>query len=520
MGTFIKHIPCEACGSSDANSLFDDDSQYCFACETYVGSEGSHARSVTKADSKFAKGSYRDIPNRGLLEKTCRIYGYQVGDGCHIANYRGSDGQIVAQKIRRPNKEFSIVGDAKVMGLYGQHLFSPGKSVVITEGEIDSLSVAQAFDCKWPVVSLPTGAPSAVKAIKGAYEWLVQFEKIVLCFDMDEPGQKAAQEVAELLPPGKAWIMRLDLKDANEVIVKHGTAPIVKSYWNAQVWRPDGIISGSDITRELLQKAAVRGYSLPYTKLDKMLSGAREGELMLLTAGSGIGKSTMAREIGYHLHQKHGLIIGNIYLEEGVEKTAQGYVAIHNNISLGRLRANPGLLDDDCWDRSIQTVVSGQYFYDHFGSMESGRLLAKMRYMRQVLKVNFIILDHLSIVISGQTSSSEGERRDIDMLMTNLRMLIEETGVGVIAIVHLNSPEGKAHEEGGRVTLKHLRGSGSLKQLSDVVIALERDQQGDECNESTIRVLKSREHGIVGQADTLEYNETTGRLLTVVNPLE
>jgi twinkle protein len=152
------------------------------------------------------------------------------------------------------------------------------------------------------------------------------------------------------------------------------------------------------------------------------------------------------------------------------------------------------------------------YFYNHFGSLESDRLLQKMRYMVKVLGVDFIILDHISIVISGQESSSEGERKDIDRLMTNLRSLVEETGVGVIAIVHLNKPEGTAHEEGGRVTLSHLRGSGSLKQLSDAVIALERNQQSNEDpNTATIRVLKNREHGDLGVSGKARYNKTTGR---------
>lgn len=156
------------------------------------------------------------------------------------------------------------------------------------------------------------------------------------------------------------------------------------------------------------------------------------------------------------------------------------------------------------------------YFYDHFGSLESERLLSKIRYMRQVLKVNFVILDHISIVISGQQSSSEGERRDIDVLLTKLRSLIQETGLGVIAIVHLRQPDGKPHEEGGRVTLRDLRGSGSLKQLSDVVWALERDQQSDKPNQSLIRILKDRNDGQLGPADTVEYN-VQGRLVPVAS---
>lgn len=527
MGQFIRHMSCEACGSSDANSLYADGSSYCFSCQrAHAGSETPlKATQSPKSNFSAVLGAYQDIKSRKITEAICRKYGYQVsieGEKCHIANYKSSDGTRVAQKIRKANKQFSIIGDGKDMPLFGQNLFNGGKSVVITEGEIDALSVAQAFDGKWPAVSLPNGAQSAVKAIRNAYEWLNGFEKVVICFDQDEPGRKATQEVCEALPVGKAYIMTLARKDASEVLINDGAAPITSAYWNAAPWRPDGIIAGADLTKERLKKAAVRGYALPYPELDNMLGGLREGELVLLTAGSGIGKSTLAREIAYDLHQKHQLTIGNIFLEESAEKTGQGYVAIHTNTKLGALRANPDIITDAQWDDAIDNVIKDRmYFYDHFGSLESSQLLAKMRYLRSVLNVNFIILDHISIVISGNTSSSEGERRDIDVLMTALRSLVEETGVGVIAIVHLKQPEGKAHEEGGRVTLSHLRGSGSLKQLSDAVIGLERDSQsgGDESNQCTLRVLKNREHGIVGTADTLEYNHDNGRMEIVENEL-
>lgn len=511
------HQPCEDCGSSDGKSYDPRGGAYCFSCGKPSRGEAGEATASFPRPRDFLTGSYQDIPNRKLREAECRKYGYQVGEGCHIATYRDEDGTPVAQKIRKKGKQFSITGDAKAMGLFGQHLFSGGKSVIITEGEIDCLSVAQAFSLKWAVVSLPNGAQSALKAIEKAYEWLNKFDKIVLCFDQDEPGRKAATAVAEVLPVGKAFIMSLPRKDANEVLIHDGTAPITNAFWNATEWRPDGIVSGTEFTREQLKSAAVRGYQLPWSIIDTKLRGIREGELTLLTAGSGIGKSTAAREIAYHLHQQSGLTIGNVFLEENNTKTVQAYVAIDNNVRLAELRVDPTILTDEQWDKSLANVIHQRmYFYDHFGSLDSERLLSKIRYMRQVLKCNFVVLDHISIVISGQQSSSEGERRDIDMLMTKLRSLIEETGLGIIAIVHLNSPEGKPHEEGGRVTLKNLRGSGSLKQLSDNVWALERDQQSkSDPNVSRIRILKDREDGQVGEADWVEYSDQ-GRLVSTM----
>lgn len=457
-----------------------------------------------------------DIVSRGLTEETCRKYSYQVNmqEGCQLANYKDDTGQnIVAQKVRRAGKVFSWNGSGNKAGLFGQHLFSGGKSVVVTEGELDAMAVSQCFNNKYPVVSLQNGAPSAVKSIERAYEWLLQFDKIVLCFDMDEPGREATQAVAAMLPAGKVYTMHLPLKDACETLVKQGTAPIVAAYWNAAQWRPEGIVEGASITKESLKVISTPGFSLPYPKVDAMLRGIRKGELTLLAAGSGVGKTSFAREIAYHLHQTHGLSIANVYLEESKEETAKGYIALHNNVPLGDIIVDPTILTDAQWDDAMDKVIHQRMtFFDHFGSLDSKVLLAKLRYMAVVLKVDFIVLDHISIVISGNTSSSEGERRDIDVLMTNLKTLTANTGVGIIAIVHLNQPDGKPHEEGGRVTLSNLRGSGALKQLSNNVIGLERNQQGEDGNDTLVRLLKNRLFGTLGPADTLTYDEKTGRM--------
>jgi twinkle protein len=511
------HLPCDDCGSSDALSEYSDHT-YCHSCSKWRPLDGeTKERGDTPASPAFLQGNYQGIPKRNIKEDSCRKYGYQIGDHCQIANYRDDQGRVVAQKIRRKDKQFAITGDPKKMGLYGQHLFAGGgKTIAITEGEVDCLSLAQVLGLRWPVVSLPNGAQSAVKAVQKALEWLDTFDKIIICFDQDEPGQKAAQAVAEILPVGKAHIVSLPRKDANEVLVEDGDRALVTAYYEAKPWRPDGIVAGSEFTLERLKAAMVQGYPVPYPLLNAKSGGLREGELTLLTAGSGIGKSTLARELAYCLHQQSGLTIGNIFLEENNTKTAQAYVAIDNNVRLSALRQNPNMLTDDQWRKSLANVLhTRMYFYDHFGSLDSERLLAKIRYMRTVLGCHFVVLDHISIVISGQESSSEGERKDIDRLMTKLRSLIEETGVGILGIVHLNSPEGRPHEEGGRVTLKNLRGSGSLKQLSDNVWAMERDQQNDQQkNMSQIRVLKDREDGAVGVADVLEFTEQ-GRLVPI-----
>jgi twinkle protein len=521
MANFERHEPCPNCKSHDALARYSDGSATCFSCKYYEHGDGKTVEETTVEEKDWTPvhGDVQAVPTRGLSEETCKTWGYEVGEykgkPCHIANYRDEKGRLVGQKIRMGGKKFAFLGAGKNAPLYGQWLWTGGKHLVITEGEIDALSMSQAFDNKWPVVSLPNGAQSAEKAISNAYEWLNSFGRIVLMFDMDEPGQEAAQKVAALLPPGKAAIAVLPEKDANDVLREQGKATLLRAFWDAPMWKPDGIYSGEEFTLDMLKEAANVGYPLDYPKLQERTLGLRKGEITLLTAGSGIGKSTWAKEMAFYLHQKYGCTLGNVFLEENKKKTAQTYIAIYNNVPLGKLRAKPDILADEKWDEALQKVVRQRmYFYDHFGSLESANLLAKLRYLAVVCKVDFIILDHISIVTSGIESSGEGERKDIDILMTRLRSLVEETGVGVIAIVHLKRAQGKTFNEGDQVSLTDLRGSASLEQLSDNVWALERDQQADGPKgvQARIRVLKERETGDTGEADLLEYDRSTGRL--------
>lgn len=529
MAEFLQHEPCPKCGSSDALARYDDGSASCFAmgCKhweppTDGGSRPSHRSSQMEMvdTSKFVRGECRALENRGITKETCERWGYQVGENasgeaCHIATFRDITGAPVGQKLRMPGKQFKSV-NGKHLPLYGMWLWgSKGRSITITEGEIDALTVSQAFGNKWPVVSIPTGVQSAARCLAAHYEYLSGFDKIVLMFDQDEPGRAAVEEAVKVLPPGKVWIATTREKDANATLLKHGIEEVAKAFWNASLYRPDGIISGAEFTRERLKTAVASGFDLPYPQLQRMVLGLRKGELTLLTAGSGIGKSTWARELAYLLHQEHGCSIGNVYLEEGNTKTAQAYVAIHHNVPLGRLRHNTDLLTDAQWDEALEQVIQQRmWFYDHFGSLEAANLINKLHYFAAVCKVDFIILDHISIVTSGVESSGEGERKDIDILMTRLRSLAEATGVGIIAIVHLKRAVGKTFNEGSKVSLSDLRGSGSLEQLSDNVFALERDQQAedDTKDQSLIRVLKCRETGDTGEADTMIYDRKTGRL--------
>lgn len=524
---FLHHEPCEACGSRNNKAVYDDGHKWCFGCGDYnnpedeTGTDGRRASGMAQVLEKAGVGSARvytpvrgnvaAIPGRKLDFDTCKKFDYQVGEldgeACHIANFRDKNGKVVAQKIRKAGKKFHATGNLKDAGLFGQHLFSGGKYLCITEGEIDCLTVSQLFGNKYPVVSIPNGAQAAVKSIQQAYDWLEGFETIVLMFDQDDPGKEAANKVAELLPPGKVKIATLPLKDPNECLLNDMGDAVIRAFWEAKDFRPDGIVMATDL-REVIQTTPPMGLPYPWPSINQILRGIRPAELITITSGSGMGKSTFAREVAYHLHWTLKEPVGLIMLEESNRKTLESLVGLHMNKNITVDRTGVETADIMA---AFDALLSEQNIslYDHFGSTEVDNIINRIRYMAKACGAKYIVLDHLSILVSGLATNDE--RKLIDIAMTKLRTLVQETGITLFVISHLKRPSGdRGHEDGAEVHLGQLRGSHSIAQLSDACIGLQKVEDIPDAVEAV--VLKNRFTGEQGKAGILMYNRETGRL--------
>mgnify|MGYP003140121051 CR=1 FL=1 len=363
---------------------------------------------------------------------------------------------------------------------------------------------------RFPVVSVPSGSASAKKYIKKELEFLSKFENIILMFDNDEAGTKASLECANLLPVKKVKIARLPAKDPNELLQKGQATKLYDSIWEAKAYTPQGIVEGNQTKELLLKDDYVETIPYQWNGLNNKLGGIRQGELTLLCAGSGTGKSQVCRELAYHLISQK-IKVGYIALEENVKRSIRGIVGL----GLNKLIHKPDIrkqIPEEELIKEWNNVKDYICFYDSFGVSDTDDLMNRIRYMVVALDCRVIFLDHISIVVS---SVSDGdERRNIDLLMTNLRKLVEEIKCSMFVVSHLKRPEGKlGHEEGVQTSLSHLRGSHSLAQLSDGVIGFERDQQDESSsNIMTARVLKNRYSGDTGIACSLTYNKDTGRL--------
>jgi twinkle protein len=523
----VEKTACPNCPSSDAYAIYDDGDGkshgYCFSCRTYVHDLSNDFDDEAKptitptnksTNQSLPHGEYADIPARKLFAKSLKKFGYSVGDGKHYAPYFDKNGVLVAVKVRGANKEFYVVGDMKKATLFGQNLWSGGaKRLVCFEGEVDCVSYGQATNLTWECVSVPSGAAGAAKAIRQNIEFIESHAEVVFCFDNDEAGQEAAIECAALLKPGLAKIAKLPLKDASDMLVAGRVEELKTAIYTAKTYRPDGIVQGDEIDLAEVIKATPKGLDVPYNELNAALRGFRKRELYMLCAGSGVGKSTFAKELGVHLAKEHGQRIGWVMLEESLNKTVQSIVAIDNDVPVGDLMENPLYLEESEWRRSMHQIVENCAFYDAWGSTEVDNLMQRLRYLAVGCECDFIVLDHVSMVISGLDVE---ERKTLDVLLTKLRQFVEQTGVGVIAISHLRRNNSKtSFNRAGEVDLNDLRGSASLEQLSDVVLSVERnqmDEDRDKAEVSQLRLLKNRPFGQTGPVGFVKYDRHTGRL--------
>ena len=533
---FVKyHLPCPLCSSSDAVSVNKDGSAYCFSCQQYIKEynmetteiQSTNSRNEYEVSDYLKQSNYAEIIDRNIREQTCKRYGVQVKMDSvgnitnHYYPYHDKQGAKIATKTRYTKlKEFSLQGNTKLSGLFGEHLFNKNKYIIITEGELDCLSAYQMFKTdryETPVVSIKNGITSAVKDIKGSLDWLEQFDNVIINFDNDEQGREGALKVAELFSPGKCKILHLPegYKDASDCLSKNKIQVYTKAFWDAKLYAPDGIINANILFDEITKPTLKSFVQYPFEGINKLTYGIRPSELITFTAGSGLGKTQVMREIVHHMIKSTKDNIGLLMLEETPVITSKGLMSVEANQRLHLPDVH--VSKEEMKTYFDATVGTGRVFmFDHFGSNSIDNIVSRVRSLAKGLDCKYIIIDHVSIIVSDQSHGDE--RRALDEIMTRLRTLVQETGVSMIVVSHLRRPDGKGHEEGAATSLSQLRGSASIGQLSDMVIGLERDAQNDDPeirNTTRVRVLKNRFAGLTGPCCNLQYDVDTGRLKEV-----
>ena len=518
---FVEYdLACPKCESSDAYAIDDRGWGKCFSCGSNIPPDNSESGRVVSLPNRTSHReapvssqalSYTALTDRKIGVNTCQFYG--VG-------YRGSDLVFPfgndARKVRKNGaKDFYIEGawkDSKI--LFGQDRFpSGGKRVMVVEGELDAMAAYQMLGSKYPVVSVRNGAQSALNDCKANYEYLDSFDEVIFCFDSDLPGLEAQAQCAELLAHKSHCVKVANgFKDACDYLKDGKQEQFVTSFWRAERWTPDGIVSGDTLYDAVMKPLAKADVDYPFDGLNKLTYGLRNTELVTITAGSGLGKSQFVREIVWNILQSTEDSVGLMFLEESTRRTGLSLMSLAANRPLHLPDTEVSQEEKD--DAFTKTLGTGRvYLFDHFGSSDVDNIVNRVRYLAKVVGCKYVFVDHISIIVSAQSNGDE--RKAIDEIMTKLRMLVQETGISLVCVSHLKRPENKGHEEGAATSLAQLRGSGSIAQLSDMVIGLERNGQAEdekERNTTKVRVLKNRFSGMTGPACNLLYSTHTGRM--------
>ena len=244
---------------------------------------------------------------------------------------------------------------------------------------------------------------------------------------------------------------------------------------------------------------------MPWAGLQAKIRGLRRRELIAVCAGTGVGKSTLAREIAVHLIRS-GERVGVLSLEESARETVLGMLGVLTGQYL-RLSEPHWATLEPLWKQGLEDRLA---VYDHFATLDPDTLISRMRYMATGLGCGWLLLDHLTIATAG--GEDDGERQAIDRLMKRMVQLKEELGIGLIVVSQLKRPPGQGtqFEDGREPKLSDLRGSSSIEQGANIVIGMSRNQTAGE-PEVRLRVLKNRFSGETGEAGVLEWSLDEGR---------
>lgn len=526
---FVAHTACSKCGSSDANSLYSDGHTHCFSCDTTVAGDADNLpelkpRKKWMSEDLLPRGEYKDIPSRSISAETCRKFGYSVGETgsgkpCHIAEYRDGDGHVVAQHLRLKGKKFPWIGEKDGATLFGQHAARDGATkVIITEGEIDAMSVHEIVSSgrsnRWASVSIKSGAKGAKKDLADQLQWLEKSDEIILMFDNDEPGQEAALECARIFKPGKCKIAKLPLKDANDMLRAGRGHEVIDAIFSAKKWRPEGIVSIGDV-REAAMSIPKMGLPWFVGGLNTACYGRQYGELVGLAAGTGVGKTDfITQQIMYDLTELN-LKVGIFFLEQQPYETVQ---RLAGKLKGQRFHVPPDKLEEPWSPADLAEAIDeldmldGLRMYDHFGVADYDLIEENIRHLYHSEGIRIFYIDHLTAL----AAQAENEKDELERIMSCLGGLVKEIPIWVLYVSHLTTPEGKPHEEGGRVMIRHFKGSRSIGFWSHRMYGLERNQQADDLEERQTTILRCLKDRPVGSANgtiiRLGYDENAGRL--------
>ena len=406
--------------------------------------------------------TYQYLPWRGINPETFAFYHSKTkvdDEGKPISiGFKYPDGWFKVRELSK--KAFHTQGDIKP-GLFGRNLYDHGshKCVVITEGEADALAFWQVT--RVPAVSVRS-ASTALADCTADYSWLQSFERVYLALDGDAPGRQATADVARLLDRERTYHVRFTRHKDALAYVEAGEQTELMNLWErSKKYLPETLISSLSEFQAILEREPPKGVPYPFDKLNEATYGIRTGETVLVTAAEGVGKTEFLHAIEHSILTKTDWKIGAIFLEETTRRHLESLASIE-------LQRPCHLPDSGCSHDQIVGAVNkvlgmdDRLFLDTtFGSFSTSDLNDQIRFLVSGCGVRCIMLDHVSMAVSG-SERTEDERKALDHFFTTQEMMVKELDYSLIVVSHVND-------------FGQTRGSRWGSKVADVRIHLDRD---------------------------------------------
>lgn len=539
-GTVVGKKRCPQCADNGEDLTGDNLVMYkqvdgtidgnCFKCDKYFNSEKVGEVELEEKPSTKATNlsTIKMLPSIMLVDRNLKrshteFYGVK-------SRFKGSeefqryypitvDGSIVGYKVRTLPKSFHRIGGGCNIEMFGQHKFAKGgKVLIITAGEEDAMSAYRITEHMSPTkrgyasVSLPNGA-SDVKAIKNNLEWIESFEKVVFAVDQEELDLSKAKEYCSMLSPGKGFVANYSEKDASDMCKAKKFSEFYQAIWKADAFTPSGIVEGAEVYEQYKKKNDFTAVPLPSSwGMGTFNYGLYRPSLVVIAAGTGVGKSTMIKHLQYHLFTDTVDGIGVISMEEPLHLCAGTLMGMYLNKRI----MLPDVKVTEHEERSAAKALfeTGRFvFCDNVGIRTPEDLYSKIRFMVNSRECKFIFLDHLTAIIN-KFGDSGNKNNNTEHLVNSLNDLSMELNVCLILVSHVRKTgeESACTYETGKVpTVDSIFGSGSIKQYASVIYTVSRDVT-DSDSPCFIHVLKDRLSGRSGKSSPLFLDETTGWL--------
>lgn len=516
MGKFIAHAPCPDCGSTDNVAVWDDGAQ-CMSCDFKTRDEDTielllaHKVGGTTRMTpvSFTPPVLRPIAKtwRGISPETFARYGVglDTSNNVHFPHY--VSGVHVGSKVRSAvAKEFWFVGSSTDVQLFGMHCANGDRRIILTEAELDALSVTEMTG--YPAVSVPFGTASAAKHVKATLRWLEKFDEVVLCFDADKPGQDAQLACLKLLAPGKvkSMVLPTGYKDANDMLVAGKAHEFKMAYYSAQSTLPVGVISRQETIDRVLAFNSDRnkrvGVTTGYDGLDALIGGFRAGDVITIAAGTGKFKSALSRNLVFRQAQR-GVRALYIPLEDLTEVVWTRFCEMHMGEALLRTQQQP---HPDSLRDALDALLDNVSILDHRGGMTVDELVNSISYVVREHDVKVVVLDHITAMANSVPGTDE--RKSLDVCIEALKMRV---AVGlkctVVVVTHLS--RSTDDKDDNKPSLNRLKGASSIAQYSDCVLGLTVNKE-----DGVLTVEPLKRHRIWGGTEPfkLQWGQTSQQL--------